>query len=80
MNLDPAIARAIIELALFLELSDDDTVDPDAAVSALEGLAANLASASPEARASLLQELNAMSSSNPEIAAAGLAEGLGLLD
>jgi hypothetical protein len=78
--LDPAVARAIIELALFLELSDDDTVDPDAAVSALEGLSANLARASPLARASLLQELNPMSSSNPDVAAANLAEGLGLLD
>ena len=41
-----ALANAIIHLASFIELSDDETIDPDAAVSALEQLAVDLRSAS----------------------------------
>ena len=37
-----ALARSVIEAALFLELSGDDVVDPDSAVKALEGIAHEL--------------------------------------
>ena len=37
-----ALAKAILNMAAFLELSSDDVVDPDSAVNALEQLAADL--------------------------------------
>lgn len=37
-----ALARALIDAVAFLELSDDDTVDPDSAVKAMESIAWNL--------------------------------------
>lgn len=40
--MNPILMKAIIDLAAFLELSDDDTVDPDAAVQQLEELVAAL--------------------------------------
>jgi hypothetical protein len=42
------LCRAIIWSACFLELSDDDVVDPDSAVKALEDIAATLQSATTE--------------------------------
>ena len=39
---DRNLVCAIIDLAMFLEQSDDQTVDADAAVNALENLAAHL--------------------------------------
>ena len=42
-----ALANAIVDQALFLELSDDAAIDPDAAVRALESIASALAQASP---------------------------------
>jgi len=42
-----ALARAIVDLAGFLELSGDDVVDPDSAVTALESMAVELAKATP---------------------------------
>lgn len=32
---DPHIVKALVEVALFLELSDDKTIDPDGAVAAM---------------------------------------------
>ena len=40
------LANAILDLAAFIERSDEETIDPDAAVRALEGLAATLSAAS----------------------------------
>jgi hypothetical protein len=42
------LANAILDLAAFLELSDDETVDSRAALKALEWLAYSLQSATPE--------------------------------
>ena len=47
------IARIIADFIVFLELTDDDTVDPDAAVQMMEGLAGDLA----ELDKGLLREL-----------------------
>jgi hypothetical protein len=47
------LARTVVEAVAFLELSDDRTVDPDAAVAAMEMLAAELQSCSPRERAAL---------------------------
>ena len=47
------LARAVVESFAFLELSDDDTVDPDDAVSAMEGLSAILSECSTAERKAL---------------------------
>jgi len=43
-----SLCKAIIWSACFLELSEDDVVDPDSAVKALEGMAATLQGATKE--------------------------------
>jgi hypothetical protein len=48
------LMRAVLDAAAFLELADDETVDPDAAVEQMEQMAATLAGLSPEDRAELL--------------------------
>lgn len=47
------LARGILIACAFLELSDDTAVDPDAAVRAMEDIAAELQKAAPEERESL---------------------------
>jgi hypothetical protein len=42
------LCRAIISSACFLELSEDDVVDPDSAVEALESIAATLQTATDD--------------------------------
>ena len=37
-----ALARAVVHAFAFLELSDDETIDPDSAVEAMEMLTADL--------------------------------------
>jgi hypothetical protein len=44
------LARIVLDLLLFLELSDDSTVDPDAAVTQMESVAANLQALAPNDR------------------------------
>ena len=51
------LARAVIYAAAFLELSEDDEVDPDAAVKALENMASCLHGASAEELAALREVL-----------------------
>ncbi len=53
-----ALARSVIEAALFLETSGDEVVDPDAAVRALEGIAHELASSSKAERLALREVLD----------------------
>jgi hypothetical protein len=42
-----SLAKAIVDMAAFIEISDDSTVDPDAAVEALESLSVTLSNANP---------------------------------
>ena len=42
-----ALAKAILNLSSFIELSSDDVIDPDSAVKALEQLASDLSEATP---------------------------------
>jgi hypothetical protein len=42
------LMQAIIDITLFLGLSDDDTIDPDSAVAQLEQLSATLKQLPPE--------------------------------
>ncbi len=53
-----ALARCVIEAALFLETSGDDVVDSDAAVRALESIAHELASTSEAERLALREALD----------------------
>jgi hypothetical protein len=63
---DPQVMKALIDIAIFLEFSDDRIIDPDAAVSALEDLAANLQMATPETRAELTQGIRSLVGSYPD--------------
>jgi hypothetical protein len=49
-----SLAQAVVESAAFLELSDDDIVDPDAAVQAQEAIASSLSDAAEEEKNALL--------------------------
>src|SRR5712691_5170859 len=55
-----ALARAIINAAAFLELSDDEAVDPELAVQALEEIALHLSACTPEERKALVEVLAEM--------------------
>jgi 5'-deoxynucleotidase YfbR-like HD superfamily hydrolase len=48
-----ALAQAVVHAFVFLELSDDEAVDSDAAVDAMEMLAADLQECSEEEKAAL---------------------------
>jgi hypothetical protein len=54
------IAKAMIGAAAFLELSSDDTVNPDDAVRALEDISGTLQSASPDEVAAIRAALQEM--------------------
>lgn len=54
MNGQPLI-DALIDALLFLELSDDSTVDADAAVETIEAMAADLQQLTPEDRSLFVQ-------------------------
>lgn len=62
------LAKAIVEALAFLELSGEDTVDPEAAVRTMEVIAATLQGATQEERdaiiAAALSELNAQSAND----------------
>ena len=55
-----ALARAIINAAAFLELSDDRALDPDLAVQALEEIALHLSACTEEERKVLAEVLAEM--------------------
>lgn len=46
--------RAVVHMAAFLELSDDNAVDPDVAVKQLESLAFELQQLAPDGREALI--------------------------
>jgi hypothetical protein len=56
----PPIEGALIMLAAFLELADDEEVDPDSAVSAMEGMSATLQECSSAERKRLQVALQAL--------------------
>jgi hypothetical protein len=60
------IARALLEAACFLELSEDDSVNPDDAVRALEGMASRLQQCSPEEVAVLREAIQVELATMPE--------------
>ena len=52
------LVKAIVDVAIFLEFSDDGVIDPDAATQALEQMAAELQLMDVGARESLCSRLN----------------------
>ena len=50
MRVTETLARIVLDLILFLELSDDSTVDPDTAVTQMESIAVNLQALAPSDR------------------------------
>jgi hypothetical protein len=52
-----SLARAVIDAMQFLELSDDDTVDPHDALKTLESMTADLQKSTSEEKAALRQAL-----------------------
>src|SRR5438309_8650998 len=55
-----ALARAVINAAAFLELSDDSALDPELALQALEEIALHLSASTPEERKVLTEVLAEM--------------------
>lgn len=60
--MDKHIAKAIVEVALFLKSSPESIIDADASIEALEQLAANLQLASSAEKLALSQHFAAMAS------------------
>jgi hypothetical protein len=83
---DDRIVEALVEAILFLELSDDDTVDPDAAVTALEGIAGHLRRLTPAQKGELVASIRRLAEAQPATAEgqrrkttiSGIPENLGL--
>jgi len=61
-----ALARAVINAAAFLELSDDRTVNPELAVQALEEIAFHLAECTEEEKKALAEVLAEMRANEME--------------
>lgn len=57
MTLEP-LFESIVNLALFLELSHDDDLDPDEALTQLEDLSASLGKLDDETREALIEYIN----------------------
>lgn len=58
----PPIEGALISLVAFLEFADDEEVDPDSAVNAMEGMSATLHDCSPVEKNRLREALQALTS------------------
>jgi hypothetical protein len=77
---DPCIARSLVEICIFLECSSDEIVDPDAAVTAMEQLAANLQRGNEGTKRALVAAFAALAPSYPgeQEFVASLGSALGL--
>ncbi|AIJ46582.1 hypothetical protein SR914_22600 [Comamonas testosteroni] len=77
------VAQAIIENALFFEFSGEKIIDPDAAIQALEQMAATLQMADTETKASLclhFKNIAMQYSGEKADFVASLDDALGLFD
>lgn len=83
-SLTHALARTLVDLAWFVEGADDEQMDPDDAVKALEGVAAGLDHLSDGQRSELLDLLGAMARAESDPARRefleGFPSGFGLVD
>ena len=82
-EVDKSLAKAIAEIAVFLEFSGDKVIDQDYAVQALEQLATTLHEASAETKQSLCNQFGDISkrySGEQAEFVESLADSFGLLD
>jgi len=82
-QLDRHLTRAIAEIAIWLEFSDSKTVDPDAAIQALEQFAAELRLMEGDSKLTFIQQLKDIAKEYTGSKAdfvEGLPESLGLID
>ncbi len=69
-----SLAQAVVDAAAFLELSGDDVVSPDAAVDALESIAAALSEATREEKKCVLDYCAAQAKALVDDASVGAAK------
>ncbi|TBV08478.1 hypothetical protein [Phytopseudomonas dryadis] len=77
------VAQAIVELAVFLEFSEETAVNQDAAIQALEQLASTLQMADSKAKSSLCSQFENIAvgySGEQADFVEGLGEALGLIE
>ncbi len=67
-SLTRALADALVDIAWFIDGADDEQMDPDDAVKALEGIAATLGRLSHDQRGDLLDVLGAMAEAEGDAA------------
>lgn len=67
-SLTRALAEALVDVAWFIDGADDEQMDTDDAVKAMEGIAATLGSLSHDQRSDLVDVLGAMAESEDNIA------------
>jgi len=60
--IDRHIVKALVDVALFLETSDEKAIDPDCAVAAMEQMAANLQALDAESKRTLAAGMQSLSS------------------
>ncbi|OZI57052.1 hypothetical protein [Bordetella genomosp. 1] len=76
------VAQAIVEVAVFLEFSGEEAINPDAAVQALEQLASTLQMSDSETKSSLCSQFENIAMEYLDEQAAfveSLGEALGLI-
>jgi len=61
LQLNNYLAKAVVDMAIFLEFSDEQLIDQDAAVAALEGLAENLQRLEQQDRVALCAQFRVLS-------------------
>lgn len=82
MPTNPHIVKALVDLALLLEFSDDSEIEQDTAVAALEQLAAELQQMDEASKRELVQEIVALGGRYQDAArefVESLPESLGLI-
>lgn len=60
--IDRHIVKALVEVALFLEMSDEKAIDPDSALAAMEQMAANLQALDAETKRTLALGMQSLAS------------------
>lgn len=78
--IDRHIVKALVEVALFLEMSDDKAIDPDCALGALEQMATNLQALDAVSRRALALGMQSLAADYPpnEQFVRDLPEALGI--
>lgn len=64
-EIDKHLAKAIIDITIFLEFSDETVLDADASVGAMEQLAAELQLMSQDTKNSLIEQFQSLASEYP---------------